>query len=85
MSRYLWVEADDNLQIHLQTHFIPNRLHAKRLYVRQYGKMCYVIALVTHLLVVERSMDLSLLPPYISGQSTLELELKLPTIYLGPI
>jgi len=42
--------------------------------------MRYVIALVTHLLVVERSMDFSLLPPYISGQSTLELELYGPKI-----
>jgi len=69
------MEMGDHSQTPLQPQFLLKNLSARVLYVKLYGKSHGTATLAVHLLVVEQSVDLLLLTPYISGRSRLKHKL----------
>src|SRR5271170_4747154 len=66
------MEMGDHSQTPLQRQFLLKKLSAQVFYVKLCAKSHCISTLAVHLLVVEQSMDLLPLPPYITGQSRLK-------------
>ena len=69
------MEMGDHSKTPLQPQFLLKKLSAQVLYVKLYSKSHCIAALAVHLLVVEQSMDLLPLAPYIIGRSRLKHKL----------
>ena len=69
------MEMGDHSRIPLWSQFPLKIFSAQVLYIELYDKSRCVAALEVHLLVVEQSMDLLILAPYINDRSKLKHKL----------